>query len=89
MAARRSSRRVALCKRPLRVFMVVVAFCFAGACDSNMRNMTDYAVVVGRMQGEAENRMVQHNLRPVGSGVDIRAGYLTANDEIGVMFALL
>ena len=46
-----------------------------------MRNMTDYAVVVGRMRGEAENRMVQHNLRPVGSGVDIRAGYLTANDE--------
>lgn len=86
MAARRSSRSVALCKRPLRVFMVVVAFCFAGACDSNMRNMTDYAVDVGRMQGEAENRMVQHKLRPIGSGV---AGFLPANDEIRVIFALL
>lgn len=88
MAARRSSRSVALCKRPLRVFIVVVAFCFAGACDSNMRNMADYAVVVGRMQGEAENRMVQHNLRPIGSGADIRAGSVPANDEIRVMFAL-
>lgn len=88
MAARRSSRSVALCKRPLRVFMVVVAFCFAGACDSNMRNMTDYAVV-GRMRGETETHMVQHNLRPIGSGVDTRAGFLPANDEIRVMFALL
>lgn len=69
--------------------MVVVAFCFAGACDSNMRNMTDYAVVVGRMQGEAENRMVQHVLGPIGLGVEIRAGILLANDEIRVMFALL
>lgn len=65
--------------------MVVVAFCFAGACDSKMRNMTDYAVVVGRMQ-EAENRMVQHKLRPIGLGV---ARFLPANDEIGVIFILL
>lgn len=67
--------------------MVVVAFCFAGACDSNMRNMTDYSVVVGG--GEAENRMVQHNMRPIGSGVGIRAGSLPANDEKSVTFALL
>lgn len=33
--------------------------------------------------------MVQHNLRSIGSGVDIRAGFLPANDEIRVMFALL
>lgn len=40
-------------------------------------------------QGEAENRMIQHNLRPIGSGVDIGAGSLPANDELRVMFALL
>lgn len=44
MAARRSSRSVALCKRPLRVLMVLVAFCFAGACDSRMRNIAIYPV---------------------------------------------
>lgn len=69
--------------------MVVVAFCFAGACDSSMRNMTDYAAIVGRMQGEAENRMVQHNLKSIGSGVDIRARFPPTNDEIRVIFALL
>lgn len=39
IAALLSSKRVALCKRPLRVLMVVVAFCFAGAWDSSIRNM--------------------------------------------------
>lgn len=39
IAALLSSKSVALCKRPLRVLMVVVAFCFAGAWDSSMRNM--------------------------------------------------
>lgn len=33
--------------------------------------------------------MVQHNLRPIGSGVDVRAGYLPANDKIRMVFALL
>ena len=40
IAALRSSSRVALCKRPLRVAMVEVAFCFAGACFSRMLNIS-------------------------------------------------
>lgn len=39
MAARRSSRRVALWRRLQRVLMVSVAVCLAGACASSMRNM--------------------------------------------------
>lgn len=39
IAALRSSKSVALWRRPLRVEIVVVAFCFAGACDSSMRNI--------------------------------------------------
>lgn len=39
IAARRSSSSVALCRRLLRVLMVSVAVCLAGACDSRMRNI--------------------------------------------------
>jgi hypothetical protein len=37
MAARRSSRRVALASRPDRVLIVSVAVCLAGACASSIR----------------------------------------------------
>ena len=39
IAALRSSRSVALCSRPLKVTMVDVAFCLAGACFSRMLNI--------------------------------------------------
>ena len=39
IAALRSSSRVALCSRPLKVAIVSSAVCLAGACDSSMRNM--------------------------------------------------
>lgn len=39
MAALRSSRSVALCKRPLNVAMVSAAVCLAGAWDSSIRNI--------------------------------------------------
>ena len=39
IAALRSSNNVALCRRPLSVEIVFVAFCFAGACDSRSLNI--------------------------------------------------
>lgn len=44
MAALLSSNNVALCKRPLSVEMVLVAFCFAGAWDSSNLNMFLYGL---------------------------------------------
>ena len=39
IAARLSSRSVALCNLPHNVVIVAVAFCFAGACASRIRNI--------------------------------------------------
>ncbi|PSN73360.1 hypothetical protein BS50DRAFT_185593 [Corynespora cassiicola Philippines] len=65
MAARRSSNKVALARRLLRVLMVSVAVCLAGAWASSMRNMVTvveasrYHLCIARWHTTAGRRRVQ------------------------------
>lgn len=84
IAALRSSSNVALCRRPLSVEIVLVAFCFAGACDSSSLNIilrlehsppryscesdTHNPSAIGLHNFSAENTNVLHFSRAIHHG---------------------